>query len=128
MTIRELALKLFAKVYGVRTATTYLVKKQFPKFRASLKDHWEFLIIKLLKIYREQKAKQQRELAKDFVKMTDSELREVALERDVNPNQPRFLLLKALGVVSEKPQLSDRHTLTSRKGKALREWNGRLSS
>lgn len=127
MTIRELALKLFAKVYGLKTATTYLVKKQFPKFRASFKDHWEFLIIKLLRIYREQKAKQQQELAKDFVKMTDVELKKVAIERGFNPNQPRFMLLKALGIVSEKPQLSDRHTLTSRKGKSLREWDGRIS-
>ena len=98
--IRELALKLFAKVYGLKTATTYLVKKQFPRFRASLKDHWEYLIIKLLRIYREQKAKQQQELAKDFCKMNDSELKKVAFERGVNPNQPRFMLIKALGVVS----------------------------
>jgi hypothetical protein len=47
--IKEVAKKLFAKVHkypGV--VTTNVIKKQYPKFRASNKEHWELLILKLL--------------------------------------------------------------------------------
>lgn len=127
--IRELALKLFAKVYGLKTATTYLVKKQFPKFRASLKDHWEFLILKLLKIYREQKAKQhiekRVEALKDFCRMTDKQLKEEAATHGINPSQPRFKLLRELGVEPKKPETT--LSLTAKRGRFIREWDGKLA-
>jgi hypothetical protein len=46
--IKEIAKKLFAKVHNLRIATTSLIKKQYPKFRASNREHWELLILKLL--------------------------------------------------------------------------------
>lgn len=122
--IRELALKLFGKVYGIKTPTTYLVKKQFPKFRASNKDHWEFLILKLLKIYREKQLEKPVNVLKDFCKMSDEELRAEARNRGINPNQPRFKLLRELGVKSEKPK--NTMSLTSRRGRYIPEWNGKL--
>lgn len=125
--IKQLALKLFAKVYGIKTASTYLVKKQFPKFRASLKDHWEFLILKLLQVYRKQKAQQQRQLTQEqILKMTDVALKEYVLKFGINPNQPRFKLLKEFGIEIKKPDISHINTLTTRKAKRIPEWNGKL--
>jgi hypothetical protein len=48
--LKELAKKLFAKIYKLPThlVTVNLIKKTFPKFRATNKDHWELLVLKLL--------------------------------------------------------------------------------
>jgi hypothetical protein len=49
--VRTLAKKLFAKLYDLPllSVTNSLIKKHFPKFKCSLKEHWEMLILKLLK-------------------------------------------------------------------------------
>lgn len=48
--VKILAKKLFAKVHNlpVHLATVSRIKKEYPRFRASNKDHWELLILKLL--------------------------------------------------------------------------------
>jgi hypothetical protein len=48
--IKETAKKLFAKIYKVpaHLVTVNTIKKTFPKFRATNKDHWEMLVLKLL--------------------------------------------------------------------------------
>lgn len=44
-----LAKKLFVKVHNYSgIVTTNVIKKQYPKFRASNPEHWELLILKLL--------------------------------------------------------------------------------
>lgn len=47
---KELAKKLFAKINNIPTylATTSAIKKAYPKFKASVAEHWEMLILKLL--------------------------------------------------------------------------------
>lgn len=48
--IKKTAKALFAKIHNVpvHLVTTSVIKKQYPKFRATNKDHWELLILKLL--------------------------------------------------------------------------------
>jgi hypothetical protein len=48
--LKETAKKLFAKVYNISAhlVTVNVIKKTFPKFRATNKEHWEMLILKLL--------------------------------------------------------------------------------
>lgn len=125
MSLRETALKLFAKVYGIKTATTYLVKKQFSNFRATKKDHWEFLIIKLLRIYRQRQEKQTLESSQDLGKLSDRQLKELAVSRGLSPDKPRFLLLQSLGHKEDRPK-NNISSLTAVRGKRIKEWNGKL--
>lgn len=125
MTLKQTALKLFAKVYGIKTATTYLVKKQFPNFRATKKDHWEFLIIKLLRIYRQRQEKQPLESSQDLGKLSDKQLKELAISRGFSPDKPRFLLLQILGHKEDRPKNNISSLITVR-GKKIQQWDGRL--
>jgi hypothetical protein len=126
MTLRNLALKLFAKVYGLKNASTYLVKKQFPKFRASIREHWEFLVLKLLGIYKEKQQQQQTKVEpkQDLSKLTDFQLQSLAIKNGINPQQPRFKLLNALGYNPEPPKNNISPTI--RRGKSIPQWNGKL--
>lgn len=47
--LKEIAKKLFARVHNFSgIVTVNIIKKQYPKFRASIAEHWEFLVLKLL--------------------------------------------------------------------------------
>lgn len=136
MTTKELALKLFAKVYGLRTATVYLVKKTFPKFRASIREHWEMLILKLLG--RDKKAnkvppwnniKSDAERVQEIQRMNLKQLQDAALAKGLNPYRPRFILLRDLlsfypntVTVSNAPI----NRISGSRRHSVRQWDGRL--
>jgi hypothetical protein len=81
---KEIAKKLFAKVNNlpVHLATTSSIKKAYPKFKASVAEHWELLILKLLKRDRkanELQAQPQPQTKYDLIKIQADKLAKIGV-------------------------------------------------
>lgn len=95
--LQNLAKKLFKQVNKFSgIVTTYVIKKYYPGFKASSKDHWEYLILKLLgrnkkgnkvvvKMEKQEKARSPQEQKLDSQIASEKFLNNKGLTRYGNP-------------------------------------------